>query len=284
MTTRTRVARSHPRSTEGDEVSRHALPTYDAEQLAGLLAALPDVDSVELKLTVPRADQRTVARRLGIDSIDARVRQVAFVDTLDLQLSAAGVVVLARRTQRKPGDVTVKLRPMLPGDVPPELRDLPGFKVEIDASPVGFTCSCSITAQTHDRKVKELLTGDQELARMLDDTQRGLLNDRLPEGVAIADLRVLGPVHLLKCTWSPEGYARRMVAEVWLLPGGGQILELSTKVAPEQAFQAVAEAKVFLESHGVDLGAPQELKTKAALAALAGADAAMTARDEERVS
>jgi hypothetical protein len=263
-------------------MSDASLPTYDADQLAGLLAALPGVDGVELKLTVPRADQRTVVRSLGIDSIDARIRQVAFIDTLDLRASAAGVVVRARRTQRKAGDVTVKLRPMLPGDVPAGLREVPGFKIEIDASPVGYTCSCSVTAEVSDKKVKELLIGTRELADLLTDTQRGLLNERLPEDVSISDLRVLGPVHLLKAKFSPEGFARPMVAEVWLLPGGGQILELSTKVPPHEAFYAAAETKVFLADHGVDLGAPQELKTKSALAALAEADA--PSRDEEPVA
>jgi hypothetical protein len=260
-----------------------ALPTYDAEQLSALLEQLPDVDSVELKLTVPRADQRTVARRLGIDSMDAEIRQVAFVDDPDQAMSAAGVVVRARRTQRKPADLTVKLRPMLPADVPPELRKHPGFKVEIDASPVGFTCSCSLTSSFADRKAKELLNGDRALADLLDDTQRKLLDDRLPSSVGITDLQVLGPVHLLKCKWSPEGYGRKMVAELWLLPNDTRILELSTKAEPRQAFQVAAETKVFLAGHGVDLGAPQELKTKSALAALAEADVRPITKDEERV-
>jgi len=61
-------------------MSESALPTYDAEQLAGVLALLPDVDGIELKLTVPQADQRTVVRKMGIDSIDAEIRQVVFID------------------------------------------------------------------------------------------------------------------------------------------------------------------------------------------------------------
>ena len=101
------------------------VPTYDADRLAGLLAILPDVDSVELKLSVPDTDHRPVLRLLAIDSLDAQIRQVAFVETPDLRLFDAGLVVRARRTQRKPADLTVKLRPMLPADVPAGLRDLP---------------------------------------------------------------------------------------------------------------------------------------------------------------
>jgi hypothetical protein len=62
-----------------------------------------------------------------------------------------------------------------------------------------------------------------------------------------------------------------MVAELWFLPDGSRILELSTKCTPAEAFQAAAEAKVFLARHGLDLGAPQETKTRSALAALAAA-------------
>lgn len=245
------------------------LPTYDAEQLGELLKILPDVDAVELKLTVPDTDQRPLLRLLGIDPLAAEIRQVAFLDTTDLRLSAAGLVIRARRTQRKPADVTVKLRPMLPADVPGGLRKLTGFKVEVDASPTGFTCSCSLTAEVSDRKAKELMGGTRELTSMLDEHQRALIADRLPEGVGLGDLRVLGPVQLLKCKFTPEDLRRKLVGEMWMLPAGRRIFELSTKCKQSEAFRVAAETKIFLSTHGVDLTAPQEMKTKSALAALA---------------
>ncbi|MEP9361335.1 hypothetical protein ABLE68_00110 [Nocardioides sp. CN2-186] len=248
-----------------------ALPTYDPEQLVGVLEILPGVDDVELKLTVPATDHRAVVQSLEIDSIDAVVRQVAFIDTLDLRLSAAGLVLRVRRTQRKPADVTVKLRPMLPADVPEGLRSVPGFKVELDASPTGYACSCSLTAELSDGKAKDVLAGKRSVLDVLTDVQRTLVMDRLPESLDVADLRVLGPVHLLKCRFEPTGYPRRMVAELWFLPDGTRILELSAKSAPGAAFQAAAETKVFLNGLGIDLGAPQEMKTRSALAALVAA-------------
>ena len=246
-----------------------ALPTYDADQLAGLLGVLPDVGGVELKLSVPDSDHQQVLRTLGIDSLDAEVRQVAFVETPDLRLFEAGLVVRVRRTQRKPADTTVKLRPMLPADVPEGLRGLPGFKVEVDASPSGFTSSCSVTAEIPDRRAKELLAGERELADVLTEEQRGVLLGRLPEGIGLGDLVVLGPLTLLKAKFAPADYPRRMVAELWFLPDGSRILELSAKCEPAEAFQAAAETKIFLAGHGLDLGAPQEMKTRSALAALA---------------
>ena len=246
-----------------------ALPTYAAEQLGALLAILDDVDAVELKLTVPRGDHRRVLASLGIDALDAVIRQVAFVDTPDQRLFDAGLVVRARRTQRKAGDLTVKLRPMLPADVPAGLRDLPGFKVEVDASPQGFTSSCSLTSEVPDERVLALLGDDALLPEVLDDRQRSIVLERLPEGVALSDLRVLGPLTLLKAKFAPAGFRRRLVAELWFLPDGSRILELSTKATPAEAFRVAAETKVFLAGRGLDLGAPQETKTRTALAALA---------------
>jgi len=250
------------------------IPAYDAEQLAGMLVLLPDVDSVELKLTVPDDFQRSAVRILGIDPLDAVLRQVAFVDTPDLRLSDAGVVLRARRTQRKPGDVTVKLRPAVPHDVPEGYRGHDGFKVELDASPAGFTCSCSLTVEAPDRRVRKMMTGDRGIHGMLDDDQRALLHERFPHDVAPDDLELLGPINLIKCRFRAKGYPRRMVAELWVLPDGSRILELSTKAPPAEAFQAAAETKAILAGKGIDLSAPQETKTKAALAALTGPGAA----------
>ncbi|WP_454858505.1 hypothetical protein [Promicromonospora soli] len=256
-----------------------AIPTYDAEQLAGMLAILPDVDSVELKLTVPDDFQRSAVRILGIDPLDAVLRQVAFVDTPDLRLSSAGVVLRARRTQRKPGDLTVKLRPALPSDVPAGFRSHKGFKVELDASPAGYTCSCSFTVEAPDRRVRKLMTGARGVRGLLDDDQRRLLDERLPDNVGPDELVVLGPINLLKCRFQVKGYPRRLVAELWVLPDGSRILELSTKAPPDMAFQAAAETKALLAGKGLDLGSPQETKTRAALAALTSPDRVRTAGD-----
>ncbi len=262
-------------------------PTYDADRLAQLLEILPGADAIELKLSIPQVEQRTVLDRLGIDSLDAEIRQVAFLDTPDLRLSAAGVVLRARRTQRKPADLTVKLRPMLPADVPAGLRGHKGFKVEVDASPSGYTSSCSLSAEVPDHKIKDLMTGNRRVSRLLSDAQRPMLLDRMPEGLDVDELQVLGPVHLLKCKFAPGGdRTKKMVAEFWLLPDGGRILEISTKSPTEQAFRAAAEAKVFLAQHGADLGAPQEMKTQSVLATFAAlvADAAPPAEPMRRDS
>jgi hypothetical protein len=76
---------------------------------------------------------------------------------------------------------------------------------------------------------------------------------------------VLGPINLLKLKFSPRGYRRRLVAELWLYPDGSRILELSTKCAPTEAFGVAAETRAFLAKQGVDLSGEQQTKTSTAL-------------------
>jgi hypothetical protein len=70
------------------------------DELAELLSLVGQADSVELKLTVPESAQRSAVGALGMDPIEAQIRQVFFFDTPDLALDRAGIVVRARRVQR----------------------------------------------------------------------------------------------------------------------------------------------------------------------------------------
>ena len=83
--------------------------------------------------------------------------------------------------------------------------------------------------------------------------------------VELDELSVLGPMNVMKLKFTPSGFARRLVAELWLYPDGSRILELSTKCPPAEAFQAAAETKAFLSDRGVDLTGEQQTKTATAL-------------------
>jgi hypothetical protein len=61
-------------------------PSLPDAQLAELMSLLRGSDSVELKLTVPCAQQRAAVRALALDPLDAQIRQVVFFDMPDLAL------------------------------------------------------------------------------------------------------------------------------------------------------------------------------------------------------
>jgi hypothetical protein len=241
-----------------------AHPTLSDDDLDELLALVKGADSVELKLTVPEPDHPATAGALGLDPLDAQIRQVFFFDTPDLSLYKGGLVVRARRVQGKRDDSVVKLRPVVPDQLPKALRKARGFGVEVDAMPGGYVCSASMKGKP-DADVRETVAGAGPLHNLFSKEQRALFSEHAPPGVALDDLSVLGPIFVLKLKFTPDALERRLVAEMWLYPDGSRILELSTKCAPKESFLAAAEVRVYLTKRGVDMSGEQEPKTRKAL-------------------
>ncbi len=236
-----------------------------SEQFAEIAELLPTVDSVELKLSIADTDHRSTVQALGMDVLDAHIRQVVFYDTRDLTLYGAGVMVRARRIQARPGDVVVKLRPVVPEHLPAAVLEAETFGIEVDILPGGFVRSGSMKSPASDRKLKQLLAHERPLRKVLSHEQRAFYLSHAPHGVELDDLIALGPVNVLKLKFRPPDFHRKMVAELWLYPDGSRILELSTKCAPADAFVAGTECREYLDGHGVDLGTPQQTKTRSAL-------------------
>ncbi len=237
----------------------------DGEELQELLALIKGADSVELKVTVPERDQRSTVRALGLDPLQAQIRQVFFLDTPELVLDQQGLVVRARRSQKKGDDSVVKLRPVVPSELSPSIRRAPTFGVEVDASPAGYVCSGSMKGTPTAGDVHQAVTGKKALRKLFSKDQRALFAANAPDGIGLDDLSILGPIFVLKLKYAPKGFDRRMVVEMWLYPDGSRILELSTKCAPGEAFDVAAEARAFLASKGVEVGGEQQTKTRTAL-------------------
>jgi hypothetical protein len=240
-------------------------PRLTDEQQAEFLELAKDADSVELKLTVPDEQQASTVSALGMDPLQAQIRQVFFFDTPELELDKAGVVVRARRIQGKGDDSVVKLRPVVPGELSAELRDSPSFRVEVDALPGGFVCSGTLKRPLRATAVRSTLAGERPLRKLFSKEQRAFYTAHAPEGIRLDDLAVLGPIFVLKGRLEPKELGRRVVAEMWLYPDGSRVLELSTRCETNEAFQVAAEARAFLTKSGVDLSGEQQTKTRKAL-------------------
>jgi hypothetical protein len=236
------------------------------EDLPRLLALIEGSDSVELKLTIPDGEQRSAVAALGLDPLDAQIRQVFFFDTPDLQLNACGLVVRARRVQKRGDDSIVKLRPVVPSELADEVRHAPSFNVEVDAMPGGFVCSGTMkTSLGTGNPVREALAGKRALRKLFTKEQRALLATYAPEGLTIDDLSVLGPIFVLKLKLVPKALRRRLVAEMWLYPDNSTLLELSTRCLPDEAFHVAAATRGYLVERGLDVGGEQQTKTRKAL-------------------
>ena len=235
-------------------------------QLEEMLALTSHADSVELKLTVPDSEQRSTVNALGMDPLEGQIRQVFFFDTPDLALNKQGVVVRARRVQGRGDDTVVKLRPIVPDQLPPSVRKAKTMVVEVDAMPGGYVCSASFKGSLGPgTAVKEVAAGDRAIRKLYSKEQRAFYGTHAPEGLGLDDLSVLGPINVFKLKFTPKGFSRRIVAELWLYPDGERILELSTKCTPGETFQVAAETRAYLADRGVDLYGEQHTKTKTAL-------------------
>ena len=241
-----------------------ATPALSDKQLAEMLTEMKRADSVELKLTIPESSQRSTVQALGIDPLGAQLRLVYFYDTPDLTLESQGVVVRARRVAGKGDDSVVKLRPVVPAELPRSLRESPMCMVEVDAMPGGHVCSASLKGLPR-TSVEDVAAGSAPLRKLFSKEQRAFFAEHAPEGIGLEHLSLLGPIFVLKLKGTPQGYARKLVVELWLYPDGTRILELSTKCAPSEAFQVAAESRAFLAERDIDIGGAQTTKTRKAL-------------------
>ena len=235
------------------------------DELLRLLELLKGADSVELKLTVPAPHQRSTLEALELDPLEAQIRQVFFFETPALDLDAHGVVVRARRIQGRGGDSIVKLRPVVPSELPDELRRSGAFRVEVDALPGGFVCSGTLKGAPAADDIRRAAGGKLPVKKLFSKEQRQLFAAHAPQGIELDDLTVLGPIFVLKLRSVPPALGRKLATEMWIYPDGSRILELSTRAATDETFQVAAEVRAFLVGRGIEVSGEQETKTRKAL-------------------
>src|SRR4051795_7928400 len=214
---RARAMDTAPTGRQGGCMTAAQPRTLSGEQLSEMLSLMKQSDSVELKLTVPESHHRSTVVALGVDPLAAQIRQVVFFDTPDLTLDRHGVVVRARRVQGKGDDSVVKLRPVVPAELPSATRSAAGFNVEVDAVPGGFVCSGTMKRllDPGPKSVKSVLGGSTRVSKLFSKRQRQLFAAHAPDGLELDDLVALGPIFVLKLRFTPPELSHRLVAEVW---------------------------------------------------------------------
>ncbi len=226
------------------------------EQLMQMLELARKSDSVELKLTVPPADHRTAIAGLGLDPLEAQIRQVFFFDT-----PAAGAQRQRASSRARGGsrDARATRSSSSGPSTPTACRTSFGSRrtvgVEVDAMPGGYVCSATLKAKADAPDVRAVALGKASIRSIFSKEQRAFYAAHAPDGLKLKDLSVLGPIFVLKQNFTPPELARRLTAELWFYPDGSRILELSTKCTAADAFQVAAEARFFLTEKGVSLTA-----------------------------
>jgi hypothetical protein len=269
------AARAKPVKTTKRAVNRKAAEVdesalakpFTKEELVEVFRLVKGASSVELKLSVPLTGQRATIKSIGLDPVEAQPRQAFFFDTPDLALNRAGVVVRARRIQGGGADTVIKLRPVDPSTIDPELSRSSAFKIEVDSMPGGFVCSASFKGVCTGQDVLDATSGATPLRKLFSKEQRAFYDAHAPAGITMDKLVILGPTFLLKAKHQPKAkeFDRPITVEMWLYPDGARVMEISTKGLPKEAFQVVADFKAYLARNGIALGADQSAKTKSSL-------------------
>jgi hypothetical protein len=235
------------------------------------------VGTVGLHVNLLDSERRPVEGTLGLDNLEPEVSQVAFVDTPDLALLRGGVVIRARRTQDRAAGVAVTLLWADPAGLPPALRGLPGFTVEVDARPVGFACSCTVEVPVADRCIDDLLAGRVQVHQVLSTDQRWMLSTY--DSDVRTGLTVFGPLYVLTHRLAPPGLRRGAAVERWYLPDDSRHLRLATQCTPGSLVRTTDLAGAHLRGLGVEPDPTKETATRAALVALAAASNARRLSD-----
>ncbi|MBD9373797.1 hypothetical protein IB238_14305 [Rhizobium sp. ARZ01] len=223
------------------------------------------IDAVEIKITI-RPDQELLAERaMEVNEDTAEVRLIYFYDTLDLQLFDAGVVLRGRLVKGDDDDSTVKIRPVDAASISDDWRQLDDFKLEADWVGDGAVCSASLTAPQKRDEIEEVAKGKRAIGKLFNGDQERFLGAFHKNPVKFGELRVLGPIRVLR--WKPEQktFPHELTLEEWRLPNGDDLVEVSIKAPPDEADQARKDFDTHLRKLGLDPEGAQETKTRAAL-------------------
>lgn len=249
------------RVVEVDEDTRTTSP----RRLHDLLPVLIRMPTVELRLTVPDTGRRPALDALRLDPLRARIGQVFFFDTPDLVLGSHGVVLKARRLRGRTGESTVTRRHLAPSEVPAGVRRAAGFAAEVDVRPEGFVCSPSFRGAVDNALVRKVHHASAPVRKLFTKPQRAFYAAGCPGGPALDDLVVLGPVNVLELTLRLPELDRTLLARHWSFPDGSRTLEISTRCAPDEAFDVSVATKGCLAGRGLELTGDQETRTRRAL-------------------
>jgi hypothetical protein len=225
----------------------------------------PAVESVEIKLTVRADQEQMVHSALEREDVEPEKRQVYFFDTDNLDLYESGLVLRARKVQDDTDNTTVKLRPVVPGDIGERWKRLAEFSIEMDAMGEKLVCSAKLDSEQEGGEIDSVMEGKTDQRKLFTSDQEELIREFGPGGVDWDQIHPLGPVDTRKYELEMDELDHEVTVEIWVLPDGSDLVELSIKVAPDEAEDAGRDLREFLTSQGFDVGGDQQTKTRAAL-------------------
>lgn len=227
--------------------------------------AFAGMDAVEIKVTI-RPDQELRAERaMQVDEDTADIRLIYFYDTADLDLFNAGTVLRARLVKGDDDNSTIKFRPAPDADSLAPWKELEGFKLEADCVGEKVVCSASLTAVQQRDEIDEVAEGKRNIEKLFCGDQERFLAQFSRKPVDFNNLCIMGPIRVLRWKLKHKGFPHELTVEEWRLPDGDDLVEVSIKVAPDEAPVARKAFEQHLTDLKLDPKGAQETKTRTAL-------------------
>jgi hypothetical protein len=246
------------------EADKDSPPRWAATQGA-VARHTAGVDAIEIKATIPEHQIDPALERYGLTVDNDEERYVYFFDTPDLELFEAGMIARARRIVGDQHDSTVKLRPVIPSEIPDKWREVEGFKLEADASETGVTKSASLTVPVEKGLIVRVAAGEKHVAKLFSQEQEEFLATLGDRHVDYDRLAVMGPLTANRWKFDDPACPWSITAELWKRDDGDRLMELSIKLPVEQAAVGIAGFMAFLAEVGVERDRDQQAKTRWAL-------------------
>ena len=161
-----------------------------------------------------------------------------FYDTPELALFAKDLVLRARVTDGDDDDSTVKLRPLPLPNIPARWSATDGVRIELDVVGKKQVPSAKLDGEPDRGEIEQVEHGALKLSTLFTKAQEALVAAELPSATTLDELAVLGPVDARKWDLPPETFPHKLSVEEWSLPDGPHFVELSFKVAPDEAQSA----------------------------------------------
>lgn len=235
------------------------------EPQRGTTPSLAGMDAVEIKVTI-RPDQELRAERaLKVNEDTADLRLIYFYDTPALDLFEAGIALRARLIKGDDDNSTVKFRSASTRVIAPEWYRHEGFKLEADMVGDRVVYSASLTCPQRRDEIEEVADGRRSIGKLYSRDQERFLQAFYSGPLAFDQLRVMGPIRVLRWKLEHKGFPHELTVEEWRLPDGDDLVEVSIKVPPSEAQQAQREFDDHLRSLHLDPQGAQETKTRTAL-------------------
>ena len=198
----------------------------------------PAIQKLEFKVTVLPPEEPKVQAELRRAGVNPARRKVYFYDTPELALFAKDLVLRARVTDGDDDDSTVKLRPLPLPNIPARWSATDGVRIELDVVGKKQVPSAKLDGEPDRGEIEQVEHGALKLSKLFTKAQEAVVADELPSGTSLNDLAVLGPVDARKWELPPETFPHELSVEEWSLPDGTHFIELSFKVAPDEAESA----------------------------------------------